>query len=59
METLKYTDSQINAVLAQAEADTLVPQLHHEHGVGSVTSERLMNVSDPLAPPIIRGSTLL
>lgn len=37
MKTSKYSDSQILAILKQAEAGTPVPQLCREHGMSSAT----------------------
>ncbi|KGE52419.1 transposase [Xanthomonas axonopodis pv. vasculorum] len=37
MKTSRFTDSQIIAVLKQAEAGTPVPQLCREHGISSAT----------------------
>ena len=37
MKTLKFTDSQIMAILKQAEAGTPVPELCREHGMSSAT----------------------
>ena len=37
METSRYTDSQILAILKQAEAGAPVPQLCREHGMSSAT----------------------
>ena len=37
MKSSKFTDSQIMAILKQAEAGTPVPQLCSEHGVRSAT----------------------
>lgn len=37
MKTSRYTDSQILAILKQAEAGTPVPQLCREHGMSSAT----------------------
>jgi putative transposase len=37
MKTSKFTDSQIMAVLKQAEAGTPVPELCREHGMSSAT----------------------
>lgn len=37
MKTSRYTDSQIMAILKQAEAGTPVPQLCREHGMSSAT----------------------
>lgn len=37
MKTSRFTDSQIIAVLKQAEAGTPVPELCREHGVSSAT----------------------
>lgn len=37
MKSSKFTDSQIMAILKQAEAGTPVPQLCREHGVSSAT----------------------
>jgi putative transposase len=37
MKSSKFTDSQIMAILKQAEAGTPVPQLCREHGVRSAT----------------------
>lgn len=37
MKTSGYTDSQILAILKQAEAGTPVPQLCREHGMSSAT----------------------
>lgn len=37
MKTSRFTDSQILAVIKQAEAGTPVPQLCREHGVSSAT----------------------
>lgn len=38
MKTSKFTDSQIMAILKQAEAGTPVPELCREHGMSSATS---------------------
>lgn len=37
MKTSRYTDSQILAILKQAEAGAPVPQLCREHGMSSAT----------------------
>lgn len=37
MKTSKFTDSQIMAILKQAEAGTPVPDLCREHGMSSAT----------------------
>jgi len=37
MKTSKFTDSQIMAILKQAEAGTPVPELCREHGISSAT----------------------
>ena len=37
MKTSRYTDSQILAILKQAETGTPVPQLCREHGMSSAT----------------------
>ncbi len=37
MKKSRYTDSQIMAILKQAEAGTPVPELCREHGVSSAT----------------------
>lgn len=37
MKTSRYTDSQIMAILKQAEAGTPVPQLCRDHGMSSAT----------------------
>ncbi|MEE2029659.1 IS3 family transposase ISSod2 [Shewanella oneidensis] len=37
MKTSKFTDSQIMAILKQAEAGTPVPELCREHGMSSAT----------------------
>lgn len=37
MKTSRYTDSQIMAILNQAEAGTPVPQLCREHGMSTAT----------------------
>jgi putative transposase len=37
MKTSRYTDSQIMAILKQAEAGTPVPELCREHGMSSAT----------------------
>lgn len=37
MKTSKFTDSQIMAILKQAEAGTAVPELCREHGMSSAT----------------------
>lgn len=37
MKKSRYTDSQIMAILKQAEAGTPVPQLCREHGMSSAT----------------------
>ncbi len=37
MKTSKFTDSQIMAILKQAEAVTPVPELCREHGMSSAT----------------------
>lgn len=37
MKTSKFTDSQIIAILKQAEAGTPVPELCREHGMSSAT----------------------
>jgi putative transposase len=37
MKKSRFTDSQILAVLKQAEAGTAVPQLCREHGISSAT----------------------
>ena len=37
MKTSRYTDSQILAILKQADAGTPVPQLCREHGMSSAT----------------------
>ena len=37
MKTSRYTDSQIMAILKQAEGGTPVPQLCREHGMSSAT----------------------
>ncbi len=37
MKTSPYTDSQIMAILKEAEAGTPVPQLCREHGMSSAT----------------------
>lgn len=37
MKKSKYSDSQIMAILKQAEAGTPVPELHREHGMSSAT----------------------
>jgi putative transposase len=37
MKSSKFSDSQIMAILKQAEAGTPVPQLCREHGVSSAT----------------------
>ena len=37
MKTSKFTDSQIMAILKQAEAGTPVPNLCREHGMSSAT----------------------
>ncbi len=37
MKTSKFTDSQIMAILKQAEARTPVPELCREHGMSSAT----------------------
>lgn len=37
MKTSRYTDSQIMAILKQAEAGTPVPQLCREHGMSSAS----------------------
>jgi putative transposase len=37
MKTSRYTDSQIMAILKQAEAGAPVPQLCREHGMSSAT----------------------
>jgi putative transposase len=39
MKTSRFTDSQIIAVLKQAEAGTPVPELCREHGVSSATED--------------------
>lgn len=37
MKTSRFTDSQVIAVLKQAEAGTPVPELCREHGISSAT----------------------
>ncbi|KGE51532.1 transposase [Xanthomonas axonopodis pv. vasculorum] len=37
MKTSRFTDSQIIAILKQAEPGTSVPKLCREHGIGSAT----------------------
>lgn len=37
MKTSRYSDSQIIAILKQAEAGTTVPELCREHGMSSAT----------------------
>ena len=37
MKTLRYTDSQILAILKQAEVGSPVPELCREHGMSSAT----------------------
>ncbi len=37
MKTSRFTDSQIMAILKQAEAGTPVPELCREHGISSAT----------------------
>ena len=37
MKTSRYSDSQILAILKQAEAGTPVPELCREHGISSAT----------------------
>jgi len=37
MKTSRFSDSQIIAVLKQAEAGSLVPELCREHGISSAT----------------------
>jgi putative transposase len=37
MKTSKFTDSQIMAILKQAEAGTPVPELCRDHGMSSAT----------------------
>ncbi len=37
MKTSKFSDSQIMAILKQAEAGTPVPELCREHGISSAT----------------------
>ena len=37
MKTSKYSDSQIMAILKEAEAGTLVPELCREYGISSAT----------------------
>ena len=37
MKTSKFTDSQIMAIIKQAEAGTPVPELCREHGMSSAT----------------------
>ena len=37
MKKLRYTDSQIMAILKEAEAGTAVPELCREHGMSSAT----------------------
>ena len=37
MKTSKFTDSQIMAILKQAEADAPIPELCREHGMSAVT----------------------
>jgi putative transposase len=37
MKTSRYSDSQILAILKQAEAGTPVPELCREHGMSSAT----------------------
>lgn len=37
MKTARFSDSQIIAVLKQAEAGSLVPELCREHGISSAT----------------------
>ena len=37
MKTSKYSDSQIMAILKEAEAGTLVPELCREYGMSSAT----------------------
>ena len=37
MKKSRFTDSQIIAILKQAEAGTLVPELCREHGISSAT----------------------
>ncbi len=37
MKTFRFTDSQIIAILKQAEADSPVPELCREHGISNAT----------------------
>ena len=37
MKTSRYSDSQIMAILKQAEADTPMPELYREHGMSSAS----------------------
>jgi len=37
MKTSRFTDSQIIAILKQAEADSPVPELCREHGISNAT----------------------
>jgi len=37
MKTSRFTDSQITAILTQAEAGSAVPELCREHGISNAT----------------------
>ena len=37
MKTSRFTDSQIIAILKQAEAGSPVPELYREHGISNAT----------------------
>ncbi len=54
MKTSRFTDSQIIAVLKQAEAGASVPELCREHGISSATFYKWSPLKNPQTTSIAR-----
>ena len=56
MKKSRYSDSQIMAILKQAEAGSPVPELCREHGMSSATFYKWRSKYGGMDAPILRGA---